>query len=124
MHHSFESDVEILGNVGDSYSVTTPAGFFEDCLNIQYEAKPPSVKTKEFIYMAEAPENVKKKFRKHMEAEIRDELATLLSHMLPRLGLESVWLAPGVGPVRIKSAEGTAVLIDYEIKAVDLYRTR
>lgn len=36
----------------------------------------------------------------------------------PKLGLEIVWLAPGVGPVKIEGAEGSAVLIDYEIKAV------
>ena len=118
LHHSFESDVKILGTVGDPSSVPTPAGIFEDCLNIQYEAKPPSVRTSEFTDQAEAPENVKIKRRKHLEAEIRDELTTLLTHMLPRLGLESMWLAPGVGPVKIKSAEGTAVLIDYEIKEV------
>ena len=118
MHHSFESDAEILGRVGDPYSVPTPAGIFEDCLNIQYEAKPPSVRTSEFTDQAEAPENVKIKRRKHMEAEIRKELTTLLTSVIPKLGLESVWLAPGVGPVRIKSAEGIAVLIDYEVKAV------
>ena len=118
LHHSFESDVKILGTVGEPYSVPTPAGIFEDCLNIQYEAKPPSVRTSEFTDQAEAPENVKIKRRKHLEAELRDELTTLLTHMLPRLGLESMWLAPGVGPVKIKSAQGTAVLIDYEIKAV------
>lgn len=120
MHHTFESDVEIFASVGDPYSVPTPAGIFEDCLNIQYDARPPSVRTSAFTDQAEAPENVKIKRRKHMEAEIRDELATLFTHMLPRLGLESVWLAPGVGPVRIKSAEGTSVLIDYEVKEVDL----
>ena len=119
MHHSFESDVEILGSVGHRYSVATPAGIFEDCLNIQYEARPPSVRTSEFTDQAEAPENVKIKRRKHMEAEIQKELTTLLTHLIPKLGLESVWLAPGVGPVRIKSAGGTAVLIDYEVKAVD-----
>ena len=121
--HSFESDVEILGSVEDLYSVATPAGIFEDCLNIQYEAKPPSVKTKEFTDLREGPELQKRKFRKHMEVEIQKELTTLLTHVIPKLGLESVWLAPGVGPVSIKSAEGTAVLIDYEVKAEDLYRS-
>ncbi|MDE0299626.1 MAG: hypothetical protein OXN17_13420 [Candidatus Poribacteria bacterium] len=116
MHHTFESDVEILGTVEGSYSVPTPAGIFEDCLNIQYGAKPPTVKSKEFTDQTEAPENVKVKRRKHMEAEIRSELTTLLTHMLPRLGLESMWLAPGVGPVKIEGAEGRAILIDYEIK--------
>ena len=116
MHHTFESDVEIFASVGDPYSVPTPAGIFEDCLNIQYGAKPPTVKSKEFTDQAEAPENVKVKRRKHMEAEIRSELTTLLTHMLPRLGLESMWLAPGVGPVKMEGAEGRAILIDYEIK--------
>ena len=72
MHHSFESDVEVLGSVVDRYSVPTPAGIFEDCLNIRYEAKPPSVRTSEFTDQAEAPEDVKIKRRKHMEAEIRE----------------------------------------------------
>ena len=123
MHHSFESDVEILGTVGDPYSVPTPAGIFEDCLNIQYEAKPPSVRTSDFTDQAEAPENVKIKRRKHMEAEIRKELTTLLTSVIPKLGLESVWLAPGVGLVKIEGAEGRAILIDYEVKAEDLYRS-
>ena len=119
MQHSFESDVEIQGSVGPWYSVATPAGIFEDCLNIQYDAKPPSVKTIEFADWSEVhEENAKIKRRKHMETELRKELTTLLMHMMPKLGLESMWLAPGVGPVAIKSAEGTAVLIDYEIKEV------
>ena len=46
------------------------AGIFEDCLNIQYEAKPPSVKTIGFADWSEVPEeNVKIKRRKHMETE-------------------------------------------------------
>ncbi len=118
VRHSFESDVEVLGRVRHPHTVATPAGIFEDCINIHYEAKPLSVKTKEFTDQREAPEDVKRKFRKHMEAEIREELTTLLTRVMPKLGLESVWLAPGVGPVRLKSAEGTTVLIDYEVKAV------
>ena len=115
--HSFESDVEILGSVGDSYSVATPAGIFEDCLNIRYETKPPSVESTELIDRRELSELQKKKLRKHMEAELRKELTTLLTHVMPTLGLESsVWLAPGVGPVKIEGAEGRAILIDYEIK--------
>ena len=115
-HHSFESDVVIMGSVGHRYSVATPAGIFEECLNIQYEAKPPSVKTREFIDQREAPEPVKRKFRRHMEAEIQKELTTLLTQVMPTLGLESLWLAPGVGPVKIEGAEGRAILIDYEVK--------
>ena len=121
--HSFESDLEILGSVVHRYPVATPAGIFEGCLNIQYEAKQPSVKTKEFTDLREGPELQKRKFRKHMEVEIQKELTTLLTHVMPKLGLESVWLAPGVGPVKIEGAEGRAILIDYEVKAEDLYRS-
>lgn len=123
MRHSFESDVAILGRVVHRYSVATPAGIFEDCLNIRYEAKPPSVDTKEFTVMRELTELQKKKLRKHMEVELRDELTTLLTHVnvMPILGLvESVWLAPGVGPVKIEGAAGgRAVLMDYDIKVSD-----
>ena len=123
MRHSFESDVAILGTVVHRYSVATPAGIFDDCLNIRYEAKPPSVNTKEFTVMRELTELQKKKLRKHMEVELRDELTTLLTHVnvMPILGLvKSVWLAPGVGPVKIEGAAGDrAVLMDYEIKISD-----
>ena len=119
MRHSFESDVEVLGRVRHPHTVATPAGIFEDCINIHYEAKPPSVKTIGFADWSEVPEeNVKIMRRKHMETELRKELTTLSTHMMPKLGLESAWLAPGVGPVRIESEEGRAVLIDYEVKAV------
>ena len=118
MQHSFEADAEILGKVADRHSIATPAGIFEDCLNIRYEVKPPSVKTIVYANWAEVPDLEKKKLRKHLEAELRNELTTLLTRLIPILGLESVWLAPGVGPVRIEGAEGRAVLIDYEIKAV------
>jgi hypothetical protein len=33
-----------------------------------------------------------------------------------KLGLQTVWLAPGVGPVKIETPHGIAELIDYEIK--------
>lgn len=118
MSHSFVTDLTILGTVGHPHSVPTPAGLFEDCLNIQFKVKPPSVRSKAFLDRTESPENVKLKRRKHMETEFRNELTTLLTHVIPKLGLESAWLAPGVGPVRIESAEGTAVLIDYNIKTV------
>ena len=32
--------------------------------------------------------------------------------------LGAVWLAPGVGPVKIETLNGIAELIDYEVKAV------
>ena len=36
--------------------------------------------------------------------------------IIPELGFETIWLAPGVGPVKIETVDGIAELIDYEIK--------
>ena len=36
--------------------------------------------------------------------------------IMPELGFETVWLAPGVGPVKIETPNGIAELIDYEKK--------
>ena len=38
--------------------------------------------------------------------------------IMPELGFETVWLAPGVGPVIIETPNGIAELIDYEINTV------
>ncbi len=57
-----------------------------------------------------------------VESEIREELNDLLMHLMPKLGLQTVWLAPGVGPVKIETPNGIAELIDYEIKAVTRVR--
>lgn len=53
-----------------------------------------------------------------VESEIRKELTDLSLHLTPKLELQTVWLAPGVGPVKIETLHGYAELIDYEIKAV------
>ena len=51
-----------------------------------------------------------------IESDIHVELTDLLMAIMPELGFETVWLAPGVGPVKIETPNGIAELIDYEIK--------
>ena len=123
--HVFEAEAVIVGAIGnDRELVETPAGAFEDCLKIEYEAKLTSFTTVEFRdtvwpHIEPPPGELKV-----MESTLRDELTDLLTHLTPKLGLQTVWLAPGVGPVKIETPNGIAELIDYEVKAVDLYRTR
>ena len=51
-----------------------------------------------------------------IESEIRKELTDLSMHLTTKLELHTVWLAPGVGPIKIETPNGIAELIDYEIK--------
>ena len=119
--HSFEASGVITGEVGLPESGETPVGTFEDCLKIQYQGRLESFETMEFNsrLLVPPPPKIQESFLSLLESNIREELADLMLSMAPGLGFETVWLAPGVGPVKIKGAEGTAVLIDYEVKAVD-----
>ena len=113
--YAYEAEGVILGKVGDDRElVETPAGAFEDCLKIQYEARQPTVKTKEFRTgrAISAP----KKILKVVESDVREELTDLLMYLMPKLGLQTVWLAPGMGVVKIETPNGIAELIDYDIK--------
>ena len=114
-NHAFEAEGVILGKVGDGRElVETPAGAFEDCLKIQYEAKQPALETKEFRNHGGLP--AQGKSLKLVESDIRGELTDLLMYLMPMLGFETEWLAPGVGPVKIETPNGIAELIDYEIE--------
>ena len=123
--HVFEAEAVFVGAIGNNRElVETPAGAFEDCLKIQYEAKLTSFTTVEFRdtvwpHIERPPGELKV-----MESTLRDELTDLLAYLMPKLGLQTVWLAPGVGPVKMETPKGVAELIDYEIKTVDFYRTR
>ena len=116
--HAYEAEGVILGKIsGDRELVETFAGAFEDCLKIQYEAKQTSFTTKEFRDIGgEIPIPAPEAYLEAVESEIREELTDLLTHLMPKLGLETVWLAPGVGAVKIETPNGIAELIDYEIK--------
>lgn len=115
--HSYEADAMISGSVGHPESVETPAGRFEECINVQYEAKLESFETTEFQNkLKPPPKEILEAYISLLESNIREELANLMISIMPELGFETVWLAPGVGPVKIETPNGIAELIDYEIK--------
>ena len=113
--HSFEANVTISGSAGQPETIVTPAGAFANCLKIQYETTRLSFETTEFNTGWVVFEQRKLEL---LEAELRKELTTLFRDGLPRMQLGAVWLAPGVGPVKIETPNGIAELIDYEIKRV------
>ena len=113
--HTFEANVTISGTASQPESVVTPAGVFEDCLKIHYEMTRLSLESTEFRANWLIFEQKKLEL---FEAELRKELTALFRDGLPRMQLGAVWLAPGVGPVRIETPNGIAELIDYEVKAV------
>ena len=115
--HSYEADAVISGSVGHPESVETPASRFKECINVQYEAKLESFETTEFQNkLKPPPKEVLEAYLSLLESNIREELTTLMISIIPELGFETVWLAPGVGPVKIETVDGIAELIDYEIK--------
>ena len=117
----FYADTTIVAAIGNAPElVETPAGTFQDCLKIQYEAGPISINTLQFVEVGPlgglgqpTPEELEA-----FELTLHDELTDLLAYLMPKLGLQTVWLAPGVGPVKIETPNCIAELIDYEIKAV------
>ncbi|MDE0042576.1 MAG: hypothetical protein OXT74_11120, partial [Candidatus Poribacteria bacterium] len=101
--HAYEAEGVIVGKISATReSVKTPTGAFEDCLKIQYEAKQTSFATVEFRADGIEPAPLPNAERKVVELTIREELTDLLTHLLPKLGLQTMWLAPGVGPVKIE----------------------
>ena len=117
--HDFEAEVVVLGKIGDVRElVEVSAGAFEDCLKIQYEAKLASYRTVEFRDDGQNAKIAPKVYLKALESEIRKELTDLLMHLTSKLELQTVWLASGVGPVKIETPKGIAELIDYEVRTV------
>ena len=117
----FYADTTIVAAIGNAPElVETPAGTFQDCLKILYEAGPVSIHTLQFVDIS-ALGNLGPPGRAELEAfelTFRDELTDLLANLIPKLGLQTMWLALGVGPVKIETLDGYAELIDYEIKTV------
>lgn len=110
--HSFEANWVVTGTADFHESVETPAGDFENCLKIQYEMK----ESIEFEWgQDERGRNILEDIWGDNEKPIREELLAAFSHFMPNLNLETVWLASGVGPVKIESAEETAELIEYRL---------
>ncbi|MDE0300861.1 MAG: hypothetical protein OXN17_19660 [Candidatus Poribacteria bacterium] len=118
----FYADSIIVATIGNAPElVETPTGSFQDCLKVQYEAGPILISTLQFVEVGPlagigelTPEELKA-----FELTLHDELTALLAHLMPKLGLQTMWLAPGVGPVKIETPNGIAELIDYDIKPVE-----
>ena len=119
--HTFEADTRISAHASYAGFLEKSLGQFHDCLKIQYEAELSAVITKLFdpgsVGKLDLKDN-REKLVTSLEDEINKEFATLLMKLMPRLHLQTMWLAPGVGPVKIETPDGIAELIDYEIKAV------
>ena len=114
--HDFVAEVVILGRIGDDRElVEVSAGDFEDCFKIQYEAKLASYRTVKFR-LVEGFMFAPDVYLETVESEIRKELTDLSMHLTSKLELQTVWLAQGVGPVKLETSNGIAELIDYEMK--------
>ena len=115
--YDYKAEWSILGRTSPWEPVETPVGTFENCLKIQYEAKPTSFTFGEFRDRIPPPDDLYlDAAREAVESEILYELTDLLTYLMPKLGLQTMWLAPGVGPVKIETPDGIAELIDYDIK--------
>ena len=120
--HEFEAKVRIWGNTSFEPVVTTSIGRFENCLKLEYSTEATPVETLGYeIGEWKARDNTEdqnKALLEHLEDELNRELTVLLPMLMQNLNLRTMWLAPGVGPVKIETPDGIAELIDYEIKTV------
>ena len=120
-NHHVEAKVSIWGYTSFEPVVTTPVGRFENCLKIVYGTETTPLETLMFETVEVAlgvSAEAKKGLVEHLEHEINKELAVLVPMLKYNLKLQTMWLAPGVGPVKIETLDGYAELIDYEIKTV------
>ncbi len=113
--HVLEAHLLISAQINEELqTVVTPAGKFEGCLEIEYyETR--SVETTE-IQSDLIPKEYEEE-RDLLETKIHETAATEFLKLMPNIPLGTLWLAPGVGPVKIETPNGIAELIDYEIKA-------
>ena len=93
-------------------------GRFENCLKIIFGTETTPIETLMFETVAWWPGLAlqKKGYLEHLEHEINKELVVLVQMLKYNLKLQTMWLAPGVGPVKIETLDGYAELIDFEIK--------
>ena len=122
--HSLGAHLEIWAKIGaNRISIVTPAGTFEDCLEIHYQPTPFQIETTELEVSFEDPfgqeaefPKVWKEIRKYVEAEIPKTAAIEFLKAMPPVQSASLWLAPEVGPVKIKDASGISELIAFDVK--------
>ncbi len=111
--HDFESKVSIWAYTSFEPVVTTPVGRFENCLKIVYGTETTPIETLMFETFGGWPIAG---LQVHLEHEINKELVVLVRMLKYNLKLQTMWLAPGVGPVKIETLDGYAELIDFDIK--------
>ena len=119
--HDFEVDIRIWGTTSFGPAVTTSTGRFENCLKLEYSAEATPVET--LLYEIGAwnardyTKDQNKALLEHLEDELNSELTKLLPSLMQNLNLQTMWLAPSVGPVKIETPNGIAELVDYDIKS-------
>ena len=114
--HSLEAHLEIWAKIGaNRTSIVTPAGTFEDCLEIHYYQTRLQIETTELKVSVDNGGGAKE-IRKYVEAEILKTAATEFRKAMPHFQSASLWLAPEVGPVKIEDASGISELIAFDIK--------
>ena len=87
--------------LGHLESDETLGGRFKECINVQYEAKLESFETTEFQNRLKPPrEEIPEVYPSLLESDIREQMVTLMISIMPELGFETVWLAPGLAPVK------------------------
>ena len=119
--HGFEAQVRIWGNTTIEPVVATSIGGFENCLKIEFDVEATPVKT--LVYKpgelrAGHTEEEHNAFLELLEDELNGELTKLLPSLMQNLNLGTMWLAPGIGPVKIETTDGIAELIDYQVAPV------
>ena len=119
--HTWEANVKVTAHSFYAGIVATPLEAFPDCIKIQYKPDTPEPVTTRLMpgnggTVQFYTKNQVRELILDLENEISKELHPLLANLTPRLAMQTMWLAPGVGPVKIETPNGIAELIDYEIK--------
>ena len=112
--YKYRTEWLFTGRFSDYQAIETPMGVFENCLQIQYKAEQHDIEIKNYEHAHEWFGN--EIFKDMLERTLHIEMSELYRRMTPYLQFPLLWLAPGVGPVKIETADGIAELIDYEIK--------
>lgn len=115
LSHSYEVRWSISGSIAVVESIMSPAGSFHNCVKIQYTENLPPVTTTELLVDANHDTQLLPQLKSVLQADLNKELKDFFMLVRPKLGFENMWLAPGVGPVKIETPNGIAELIDYNI---------
>ena len=116
--YSYETKWIFTGQSSGYQVIETPTGKFENCLQIQYKGDQHEIEIKDFWHVDQELAG-KEVFFNSLEKALLSDMTELYKRLLSRLHLQTIWLAPGVGPVKIETPNSIAELIDYDIKPVE-----